>query len=47
MLLASEPLLSGLSVLERQELEGAHATVRSLILRARLDDPAEVNPDES
>ena len=47
MLLASEELLSGLSVLERSQLEAAQETVQSLALRARFDDPGEVNPEES
>lgn len=47
MLLDSESLVGGLSFLERQQLESAQATVRSLLLRAEFDDPGEVNAEES
>jgi hypothetical protein len=47
MLLLSEGLLGSLSTLERQQLEGAQATVHSLFLRARFDDPGEINAEES
>ena len=47
MLLASDSLLKDLSVLERQQLESAQATVQSLLLRAIFDDPGEVNAEES
>jgi hypothetical protein len=47
MLLLSESLLNGLSVLERQQLEAAQETVHSMLLGARFDDPGEVNAEES
>ena len=47
MLLASDSLLKDLSVLERRHLEGAQATVQSLLLGAIFDDPGEVNAEES
>jgi hypothetical protein len=47
MLLASDSLLRDLSVLERRQLEGAQATVQSLLLRAVFDDPGDVNVEES
>ena len=36
-----------LSVLERQHLEGAKETVHAMLLRAKFDDPGEVNAEES
>ena len=47
MLLDSDSVLKELSVIERQQLESAHETVHSLLLRAQFDDPGEVNAEES
>jgi len=47
MLIASDSLLEELSVIERQQLESTQATVQSLLLRAKFDDPGEVNAEES